>query len=109
MYIVIGSCSAPAISSRRPIITAGPIDRNSKPRSSGSEEGFGGGTGGSTGPRPCAQSGPETDRQRDANNTSVQLRLVDLASIGGTSYHTRPPLCPTCYCFSRLFVDASDV
>ncbi len=52
MYMIIGSFSAPSMSSSRPIITAGPIDRNSNPRSSGSLDALTGGDEACGAPKP---------------------------------------------------------
>src|SRR5208337_317446 len=51
--MVIGSCSDPTMSSTRPIITAGPMERNSKPFNKGSVETLGDGPAGCPPPRPC--------------------------------------------------------
>src|ERR1017187_10719289 len=70
------------MSSMRPIMVAGPSERNSNPRKSGSERGLGGGTGGSTGPRPCAHIVPPALRHVTAAiNNGDTLRLKILASI----------------------------
>src|ERR1051326_489691 len=47
----MGSFSEPSISSTRPIMVAGPMERNSKPRSSGSLDALGGGPCGGPPPR----------------------------------------------------------
>ena len=57
--MVIGSFSDASISSTRPIMTAGPMERNTNPFNNGSEVGFGGGSGGGPPPRPCAKTMPD--------------------------------------------------
>src|SRR5580698_1640966 len=88
----MGSEAVPTMSSRRPIITAGPMERNSKPRSMGSADSFGFGSGG----RFCAQIRPATARTaaltasdnfnwriRILHNTMAASRwLLLLANIG---------------------------
>src|ERR1035438_703861 len=82
------------MSSMRPIIVAGPIERNSNPRNSGSELALAGGTGGSTGPRPCAHTMPAVLRHVTAAiNHGDTLRLEALTNIICSIYHMPPHRC----------------
>src|ERR1700733_3413804 len=83
MYMIIGSFSAPTISSSRPIITAGPIDRKLNPLNIGSSEaltGIGGGAGcggpcaKTNAPRGVRLTGPHTAARRK-RYTSIMVWL----------------------------------
>src|SRR5258707_13912525 len=74
MYMVIRSCSATWISSTRPIMLAGPIERNVKLRSKGSVDWLGGGGAGGWPPRPCDQVTTARPKQVDSAKTVVVIR-----------------------------------
>src|ERR1039458_7265262 len=73
MYMVMGSCSEPTISSTRPIITAGPMERNSNPCKSGSLLRLIGGAAGWAPRLPWAMSTPEKPRQATAKTDAFSL------------------------------------
>src|ERR1035438_2979582 len=64
--MVIGSCSDPSMSSTRPIMVAGPMERNSKPFNKGSVDTFGDGPVGCPPPRPCPHAMLAVPRQTAA-------------------------------------------
>src|SRR5262252_5707489 len=69
------------MSSTRPIMVAGPMERNSKPRSNGSVEAFGGGPAGW--PPRCAHNGADTVRQ---NARVKRERWLDIILSYGVWY-----------------------
>src|SRR5689334_20223165 len=80
--MIIGSFSAPAISSTRPIMVAGPMERNSRPRKSGSDEALGGGPWGAPPPRPCAQINPAMPKLTVATVNAGRKRKERRKRIG---------------------------
>src|ERR1017187_1998374 len=74
----MGSFSEPSMSSTRPIITAGPIERKENPRNMGSVETFGWGPGGWPPPRPWAQVRPAMLRQAADAVTMIKDQRFDV-------------------------------
>src|SRR5579864_5136770 len=80
MYMIMGSFSAPTISSRRPIMVAGPMERNSNPRSMGSVEAFtGGGVGAGSAGRSCAHRKTASPSVAAVAVIGINHRRVELA------------------------------
>src|ERR1039458_5537224 len=103
--MVMGSCSDPSMSSTRPIMVAGPMERNSKPLNKGSVETFGAGPVGCPAPRPCPHARLAVSMPTAAIINVVHQRrrktgariLVTLPKsnfgcpVSSTLYHTAPP------------------
>ena len=68
------------MSSTRPIMVAGPMERNSNPRSNGSVVALGGGPAGGAGARPWAHKEPVMNRLAAATSDTL-TRIVDYFSL----------------------------
>ena len=79
MYNNIGSFAEPWMSSRRPIITAGPMDRNSKPRKRGSVDWLGFGAAGRV--ATCAHKRPAIPREPAATGNRTRREKRKLNAI----------------------------
>src|SRR5476651_796155 len=80
-------------------MVAGPMERNSKPRRSGSVVALGGGAGAASPPRPCAHTRPATPRQAAARINSEDDSRVVFPSVPRADYRNVPQverLNPSC-------------
>src|SRR3954453_3748497 len=95
MYIVLGSLSTTAMSSIRPPMFAGPIERQTKGRRIGSSDWLTGGgrvgtAGGPCASRACAASAHSPSPSHVPAGTRTTRRFTNVSSIGGVSGRNSP-------------------